>query len=204
MSNIAIKGATTGTGTFTIESPATNTDRTLTLPDEAGTVLTSGSPLTSVPGAVTEVDQWFLTTTLTNPGDADITANLDPVYTLTGLGRLGTGMSKDANGIFTFPSTGLWLVRMEAHGVSTGDTSGYLSLNLTTGGSYTERSRADFGVANSADPVRSVSACQILVDITDTSTHKVKFSHGSMSATSLFGDASLVRTNFTFIRVGDT
>ena len=43
MSNIAIKGATTGTGTFTIESPATNTDRTLTLPDEAGTVLTTSS-----------------------------------------------------------------------------------------------------------------------------------------------------------------
>ena len=43
MSNIAIKGATTGTGVFTIESPATNTDRTLTLPDEAGTVLTSAS-----------------------------------------------------------------------------------------------------------------------------------------------------------------
>ena len=45
MSNIAIKGATTGTGTFTIESPATNTDRTLTLPDEAGTVLTGASDL---------------------------------------------------------------------------------------------------------------------------------------------------------------
>jgi len=45
VSNIAIKGATTGTGTFTIESPATNTDRTLTLPDEAGTVLTSGGAI---------------------------------------------------------------------------------------------------------------------------------------------------------------
>jgi hypothetical protein len=41
MSNIAVKGATTGTGTFTLESPATNTDRTLVLPDAAGTVLTS-------------------------------------------------------------------------------------------------------------------------------------------------------------------
>ena len=45
MSNIAIKGATTGTGVFTLESPATNTDRTLVLPDEAGTVLTSASPV---------------------------------------------------------------------------------------------------------------------------------------------------------------
>ena len=45
MSNIAIKGATTGTGVFTLESPATNTDRTLVLPDEAGTVLTSASTI---------------------------------------------------------------------------------------------------------------------------------------------------------------
>jgi hypothetical protein len=38
MSNIAIQGAATGTGVFTLASPATNTDRTLTLPDEAGTL----------------------------------------------------------------------------------------------------------------------------------------------------------------------
>jgi hypothetical protein len=45
MSKVAIKGASTGTATFTIESPATNTDRTLVLPDAAGTVaLTSQIP----------------------------------------------------------------------------------------------------------------------------------------------------------------
>lgn len=47
MSNIAIKGADTGTGVFTLESPATNTDRTLVLPDEAGTLLTTVSDLTA-------------------------------------------------------------------------------------------------------------------------------------------------------------
>jgi len=45
MSSIAVKGADTGTGVFTIESPATNTDRVLTLPDEAGTILTSGGAI---------------------------------------------------------------------------------------------------------------------------------------------------------------
>ena len=45
MSKIAVKGADTGTGVFTIESPATNTDRVLTLPDEAGTILTSGGAI---------------------------------------------------------------------------------------------------------------------------------------------------------------
>ena len=57
MSKISIKGATTGTGVFTLESPATNTDRTLVLPDEAGTVLTSaGVPASAMPaGSVLQV-----------------------------------------------------------------------------------------------------------------------------------------------------
>ena len=45
MSKVAIQGNATGTGVFTIASPATNTDRTLTLPDEAGTVLTNSSDI---------------------------------------------------------------------------------------------------------------------------------------------------------------
>ena len=42
MSKVAIQGNASGTGTFTIAAPNSNTDRTLTLPDEAGTVITSG------------------------------------------------------------------------------------------------------------------------------------------------------------------
>ena len=55
MSKISITPNPSGTGVFTIASPATNTDRTLTLPDEAGTVLTSASSLASanLTGAVT-------------------------------------------------------------------------------------------------------------------------------------------------------
>ena len=43
MSKVAIAGNASGTGTFTIAAPNSNTDRTLTLPDEAGTILTSSS-----------------------------------------------------------------------------------------------------------------------------------------------------------------
>ena len=45
MSKIAIKGNESGTATFTIEAPATNTDRTFELPDEAGKVLTDASDI---------------------------------------------------------------------------------------------------------------------------------------------------------------
>jgi hypothetical protein len=45
MSKIAISGNASGTATYTIASPAGSTDRVLTLPDEAGTVLTSASSI---------------------------------------------------------------------------------------------------------------------------------------------------------------
>jgi len=72
MSNIAIKGAATGTGVFTLESPATNTDRTLVLPDEAGTIDTlqrAGNVLQVVQAeteaTVATTSTSFVTTTLT-------------------------------------------------------------------------------------------------------------------------------------------
>jgi len=45
MSKVKIEGNASGTGTFTIAAPNSSTDRTLTLPDEAGTVLTSASDI---------------------------------------------------------------------------------------------------------------------------------------------------------------
>jgi hypothetical protein len=43
MSKIALSGNAAGTGTLTIAAPNTNTNRTLSLPDEAGTMLTNAS-----------------------------------------------------------------------------------------------------------------------------------------------------------------
>lgn len=52
MSNIAIQGAATGTGVFTLASPATNTNRTLVLPDASGTIVTTAT-LPSIPNPLT-------------------------------------------------------------------------------------------------------------------------------------------------------
>lgn len=48
MSNIAMTPNASGTGTFSIASPATNTNRTLTLPDQTGTVLTDSSDILNI------------------------------------------------------------------------------------------------------------------------------------------------------------
>jgi hypothetical protein len=43
MSNVALSGNASGTGTFTIASPNSNTNRTLDLPDASGTILTTAT-----------------------------------------------------------------------------------------------------------------------------------------------------------------
>lgn len=45
MSKIALSGASAGSAVFTFSAPATNTNRTLTLPDASGTLLTQESTL---------------------------------------------------------------------------------------------------------------------------------------------------------------
>ena len=59
MSKVTIAGDANGTGVFTIAAPNGNTNRTLTLPDEAGTVLTTaGVPASAMPaGSVLQVVQ---------------------------------------------------------------------------------------------------------------------------------------------------
>jgi hypothetical protein len=86
MSNIAIQGGATGTAVFTIESPTTNTNRTLTLPDEAGTVLTSaGVPTSAMPtGSVLQVVQGVTTTevdtTSATHTDTGLSASITPTF----------------------------------------------------------------------------------------------------------------------------
>ena len=62
MSNIVIKSSTTGTGTYTIEAPVTNTDRVLTLPAD-GVLMSSTSSLSSanLTGALPAIDGGALT-----------------------------------------------------------------------------------------------------------------------------------------------
>jgi hypothetical protein len=53
MSKIALSGNASGTGTFTIASPNSNSDRTLNLPDAAGTIQVSGNPISGTTGTFT-------------------------------------------------------------------------------------------------------------------------------------------------------
>ena len=59
-------------------------------------------------GGITEVDQWRITANSTG-GSADLTANWERNDS-TGFAKIGTGLT-ESSGIFTFPSTGIYLIR---------------------------------------------------------------------------------------------
>jgi len=80
MSLVKIQGNASGTGEFTIAAPNSNTNRTLTLPDNTGTIVTSASSITAsqLPaGSVLQVVQTAKTDTatisVTTSANADIT-----------------------------------------------------------------------------------------------------------------------------------
>ena len=54
MSLLAVQGGATGTGTVTLLAPTTNTNRTLTLPDATGTVVSTGSTAVVTPAMLTQ------------------------------------------------------------------------------------------------------------------------------------------------------
>jgi len=176
---------------------------------QSGTTLTlgaSGDTINVAAGAtnnlgITMADQWRLTVNKTD--NTDITANLERVDD-TGFGYIGGGMT-ESSGIFTFPETGIYLILINIRFEIIADDNAVVQIQTTTDNStYTEVAKAiDSGDGSSSGAGQGVGQCYF--DVTDTSTHKVKFHVDSLAAGSYVVGQSIVNdTAFSFIRLGDT
>jgi hypothetical protein len=104
MSKVKIEGNASGTGTFTIAAPNSNTDRTFNLPDEAGTVLTSASDLTSQVGSnIPAFDAKLTSSFSTSTGDTLLNSNA-----FTESYDYGSNFNA-STGVFTAPIDGIYL-----------------------------------------------------------------------------------------------
>tara|TARA_R100000329_G_scaffold56215_1_gene50981 strand:+ start:174 stop:689 length:516 start_codon:yes stop_codon:yes gene_type:complete len=167
--------------------------------------LDGSGTVSGVTGIITEFDYWYLTASVTS--DSDITSNLirNDRVGITPSERIGTGMS-ESSGIFTFPSTGKYLVFVIGGFVINGSDSVALDTQVTTNNSsYSTHARVNEG--NNGSGARSGSGTSLaFIDVTDTSLVKVKFNVNSLSSGSyLIGNsASYISTAFVFSRIGDT
>jgi hypothetical protein len=151
---------------------------------------------------ITEADQWRLTTSFT--GDAaPIASNWERTDT-SGWGNIGTGMTQ-ASGIFTFPSTGVYLVSFNFYGsATTAQLYCTASLEVTVNNSsYVTAAYSDTQFYGGTS--YNTTMLQYFVDVTDVSTHKVRFVIDAVSAsTTTIGSSTNTGTGATFIRLGAT
>jgi len=182
---------------------------TITIPSGA-TLDGSSATLTGIGTAtvngITVADQWRLTTNFT--GDATpIASNLERVDG-AGQGTLGTAMA-ESSGIFTFPSTGIWFVKYDVNTFhNTGNWYHTLAIQVTTNNSsYTTRASGEaWGTqAGEAQTFYTSGTANTLVDVTDTTQVKVRFTIDAFSGTATtMGSTNNNVTYMTFIRLGDT
>ena len=153
---------------------------------------------------ITMVDMWRLTADLTNPGTADITANLERADDATS-GTIGTGMT-ESSGVFTFPSTGIYRIQAIGHFYISG-SDGACEINTRissdSGSSYDTVASAISGNLTGSQTYNTHPS-ECFVDVTNASTFRVKFEAGSMAACVLVGNTNNNQTSFSFIRLGDT
>jgi hypothetical protein len=160
---------------------------------------------TDTVGGITTADQWRLTTGFA--GDASpIASNLERVDTTAGgQSMLGDAMT-ESSGIFTFPSTGYWLVRFFVQWY--GGEDRYL-VNTIQGtiddSAYSVIAQGTTFIQPTSGTSSTVCVTESIMDVTDTANVKVKFNaYSNEQSGSVTGTSVTNATYFTFIRLADT
>jgi hypothetical protein len=189
-----------GTGVMTVPS-----DGSVTTAKLGSNAVSSAKMFSGFANGITEADQWSLT--------ANITANAEPISSnlervgYTGFGKIGTGMSV-SSGIWTFPSTGLYLIGMRINGRADTDFV-QVRLKLSTDGSTPSNDIALVSFVNTfteSGKYDDGSYYQdAFVNVTDTSNFKISFHATSINTgTQIAGSTDYTLTGFKFIRLGDS
>ena len=160
---------------------------------------------------ITMADQWRISANYSYSASqayATLTANWERVDT-DGFGYLGTGMT-ESSGVFTFPSTGIYLVTFTAHADTATNNARFVggSIFTTTDGTNFGESNQIAGNAlasTMANNTRTTVTGQFQFDVTNVTTHKVRFEVTSnVNTTTFIGSTDASYTCAGFIRLGDT
>ena len=157
-------------------------------------------------GGISMVDRFRLSSSFTGTANP-IASNLERADE-TGAGFIGTGMT-ESSGVFTFPSTGIYLIQAFFNLKLNGDIRDYNSqIQITTdNSSFSSATGGDSFIKQSqSSNTFSTVFLSYTFDVTNTSTHKVRFKIDSDANTSTEtrGSSTFDLTAFTFTRLGDT
>lgn len=156
---------------------------------------------------ITVADIWRINTggTLSTDATTDFNSNWERADTY-GSGQIGSGMT-ESSGVFTFPSTGIYLITaMMMFKRNSGDNRyADLQLKITTDGGSSYDVAATGAASFAQDYSTNTAVCNYIFDVTNVSTHKVFFSAYTNRSSVLFlANSTSNACSFTFIKLGET
>ena len=189
--------------------PSTGTTLTLgtsgdTIAIPSGVTLANSGTVTGITQGITEADMFRLTADTNQNTTGFVTSNWERVDT-DGFGKIGTGLT-ESSGVFSFPSTGIYLITGFANmDVDGSDTNAVWELYTTADNSSYDIAAAMGTGEGSGTAIRSLATIIFQLDVTNTTNVKFKWAtSGFSSSTQLRGNTALNETCFSCIRLGDT
>ena len=111
-------------------------------------------------------------------------------------------------GIFTFPSTGIYLILINQGFYDNSSDSRYFELKIdgtVNNSSYSTLARTTSSLKHLSSSTYHMLTANKFFDVTAPSPHTLRFPAESQNNTSIGGDTSFNESNsYTFIRLGDT
>ena len=154
---------------------------------------------------ITVSDSWIITTAYTSNSAAVMDSNwVRQVDNMSTTGVVGSAMTQ-SSGVFTFPTTGIWLICLQVYFITNGGRTyvGQQHQLSTDSGSNFTTMLSGYGNGYQSNAY-IVNQTIDVYDITNTSTHKLRFRTEVSDTVSVRGTTAEKRTGATFIRLGDT
>ena len=121
-----------------------------------------------------------------------------------GFTKIGTGMS-ESSGIFTFPSTGIYQITLNIPFGRNGGSTYYGQARIETTEDNSSYNLAAAGYGSFGQNFgRNTATAVFVFDVTNTSTHKVRFQTEAVDSGVSITDVSGRYLNVLFMRLGDT
>lgn len=174
-----------------------------------GNLVVTGSSVTLPADSKAEFDMWRNTADVTNIATSGtvISGNWERVDepSSPSSAALGTGMSVDSSGIWTFPSTGIWLItyhtRFSAAGTAQIWAGGVISVTQDNS-SYNQATEPYISMYTTNAFGSTVA--EHLMNVTDTANDKIKLSAKSASNATVSGLSTENQTYARFWRITDS
>ena len=170
---------------------------------DGGVLKRLDASLVGSPG-ITNSQQWRISADQTGMNNGAVISNNWEVSDTTGYGGIGSAMSQ-SSGIFTFPSTGIWLIKFTYVGFGGDQTQDYICATTEYTTDNSTYAVANEGYNNADNNQYVLVNLNLIFDVTNTTTHKVKFSVTAQNnGIKAMGNTAKNLTNAVFTRLGDT